>query len=258
MKSIILIESKTARQEYIGKASILNTIKPPVPVLTTDGRSTIKQVAEWYGVGEETVKKILQRNRVEFSIDGIKIITAKEYKNLEFIGGQSAPLKIPRNSITLLPKQAILRIGMLLTDSQRATKVRDLLIAGEKQLTYRQKTKAVREAESWKIEREASKKVRRMTTDAIKNNLPEEDKWAFKNFTNLVYLAVFGKIAKKLREERGAKTNDNLRDGFTETELSAIQNAEFVIAGLVEAGLTYHDVKKRIQKRDFWPKAKAM
>lgn len=257
MKSIILIESKTARQEYIGKASILDMIKPSVPVLTTDGRSTIKQVADWYGVGETTVKSILQRNQEEFCVDGIQVYNSKDLQKLGICETQVASVKMARK-VTLLPKQAVLRIGMLLTDSQRATKVRDLLIAGEKQLSYRQKTKTVREAESWQIEREASKKVRRMTTDAIKNNVSEEDKWAFKNFTNLVYLAVFGKIAKKIREERGAKTNDNLRDGFTETELSAIQNAEFVIAGLVEAGLTYHDVKKRIQNRDFCPKAKAV
>lgn len=256
MKSLILIESKTARQECINKTSILDMMKPPVPVLTKDGRSTIKQVAGWYDVSDDVIKKVLTRNSEEFSVDGIKIINSITLHNLDLCEGQKVPSKT--RSITLLPKQAILRIGMLLTESSVATKVRDLLIAGEHQLSFHQKTKAMREMESWQIEREAGKRIRRMTTDAIQRNVPKSDEWAYKNLTDLAYKAVFGKNAKTLRVERGAKNNDHLRDGFNETELIAVQNADFVIAGLAEAGLTYQDIKARIQNRDFWPKATAI
>jgi len=257
MNQFVLIESKTARQEYVNKTSILDMLKPPVPVLTKDNRSTIKQVAEFYKVSDEAIKKTLQRNQEEFSVDGIIIVSSKDFKRLELCEGQLVPHKMARN-VTLLPKQAILRVGMLLTESARATQVRDLLIAGERQLSYRQKTRAVREAEKWQVQREAGKIVRRMTTDAIKNNIPETDRWAFKNYTNLVYKAIFGKNAKQLKTERGAKSNDSLRDGFTEVELEAILRAEFFVAGLTNAGLTYHEIKNRIQKRDFWPTAKAI
>ena len=248
MNQIILIESKAARQEYMSKTSILDMMKPPVPVLTKDGRSTINQISEWYGVTKNAIDIILNRNKNEFSVDGIEVISAKKYKNMEFIECQTDTLKLPRNSITLLPKQAILRIGMLLTESPKATQVRDLLIAGEQQLSYRKKTRAIREAEKWQAQREGGKIVRRMTMDAIKSNIPETDKWAFKNFTNLAYKSVFGKNAKQLKVERGAKDNDKLRDGLTEIELELTQRAEFVVAGLVVAGLGYREVKKRIQE----------
>lgn len=260
MNQLIFIESKTARQEQICKTSILDMMKPPVPMLTKDGRSTIKLVTGWYEVNEATIKSILQRNEEEFSVDGIEVIRGKAIKALEIIECQDA--SNPRGqmqdasnlkyspSITLLPKQAILRIGMLLTESQRATQVRDLLIAGEKQLSYRKKTKAMREAEKWQAQREGGKIVRRMTMDAIKANIPPTDNWAFKNYTNLTYKSVFGKNAKQLKVERGAKDNDVLRDGFTEAELELTQRAEFMVAGLVVAGLGYHDVKNRIQELD--------
>ncbi len=255
MKSTILIESKTARQEYISKASILDLMKPAVPVLTKDGHSTIKQVAGWYRVSADTVKKILSRNKEEFSVDNIKTISRTDIQKIDFCEGQNVPSKV--RVMTLLPKQAILRIGMLLTESSVATKVRDLLIAGEQQLSFQQKTRTMRQAEKWQIEREASKKIRHMTTDAIKGSDPS-NKWVYKNYTNLIYKTIFGKDAKQLKGERGAKSNDNLRDGFTGEELIAIQSAEFTVAGLVEAGLTYHEIKVRIQNRDFFPKATAI
>jgi len=228
----------------------------PVPVLTKDGRSTNKQVAGFYEVHLDAIKSILRRNKEEFSVDGIAVIPARDYKKLEFIEGQLDTLKLPRNSITLLPKQAILRIGMLLTESKLATKLRDILVKGEQEMTYKQKTRAVREAEKWEAQREAGKLVRKSFADIIQLYIPESPgkKWKYKQFTELIYKNLFGQVAKALHLSRGASDNDSLRDGFSADELKAVERAETSVSGLIMSGDSYKVIKEKIKFVNFWIK----
>ncbi|OPX87001.1 MAG: hypothetical protein A4E53_02656 [Pelotomaculum sp. PtaB.Bin104] len=252
----ILVESKTARQQMIQKISVLDMLGKPVPVLTKDGRSTIKQIAEFYEVHLDAIVSILRRNKDEFSVDGITVISAKEYKKLDIIDCQVDSLKLPRNSITLLPKQAILRIGMLLTESKLATKLRDTLVKGEQEMTYKQKTRAIREAEKWEAQREAGKMVRKSFADTIELYIPESPnkKWKYKQFTDLIYKNLFGQVAKELRLSRGASDNDSLRDGFSVDELNAVGRAETFVSGLIMSGDSYDTIKTKIKFVNFWAK----
>lgn len=255
MKSQILVESKTARQQMLRKVSVLDMLGKPVPMLTNDGRSTIKQTAEWFEVPENTINSIIKRNREEFSVDGIEVLPARKVKTLILSDVHSVPHK-KAATLTLLPKQAILRIGMMLTESKMATKLRDILFKGEQELTYHQKTRAVREAEKWEAQREAAKIVRRVLTDAIDHFIAESPhkKWKYKHFTDLAYKGVFGQSTKGLRLSRGAADIDSLRDGLTVDELKALERAEMFIAGQIMAGDSYESIKSKIRNIDFWLK----
>jgi len=45
-------------------------------------RSTIKQAADYYGVNEKTVKRILTKNKAEFAEDGIQIVSSIDVRKL--------------------------------------------------------------------------------------------------------------------------------------------------------------------------------
>lgn len=238
MKDLILVESKTARQQMIGKCSVLDKVKV-LPYLTKDMRSTIKQVAEYYDVNEKTIKRIMAKNKTEFSEDGIKIVNNSEASGL-FVGDMDVPSKTRR--LTLLPKRATLRIGMLLTESPVASLVRNYLLNLEEISSTEQK--------EWSLERELSKAKRRTMTDAIRDYIADSPNkhWKYKHFTDLVYKKALGASAKELRFERCAKDNDLLRDKLSRHELEAIEKAEVFVAGMVMAGYTYDEIKTKINR----------
>jgi len=85
--------------------------------------------------------------------------------------------------------------------------------------------------QEWLKARAKGKVTRRRLTDAIKewcesNNCPEKLQPYIIYCSDQINQKVFGKKAKELREEHGVKTNDLLRDKFTDDELTLIDRIE--------------------------------
>lgn len=238
MKDLILVESKTARQQVIGQCNVLDKVKA-LPYLTRDVRSTIKQAADYYEVNEKTIKRILAKKKEEFSEDGIEIVSSDALKNLKVRDMDVLDLKYsPR--LTLLTKRAILRIGMLLTGSEVAKSVRNYLLNLEEVSTLQQR--------EWSLQRELGKLRRRTMTDAIRKYIPDSPnkQWRYRHFTDLAYQMALGRTAKELRIERCAKNNDQLRDKLAKQELADVENAETAIAGLLRFGFSYEEIKAKL------------
>ena len=107
---------------------------------------TIRQVADYYEVDVDTIKRCCQRNRTEIEGDGVVNKTPKIFKeilkgttcsvkNFEQKNGKLAiqiddntRLEIPNRGIKCFSKRAVLRIGMLLRDSKIAQEVRTQLL----------------------------------------------------------------------------------------------------------------------------------
>ncbi|KJR97996.1 MAG: hypothetical protein VR68_11910 [Peptococcaceae bacterium BRH_c4a] len=248
MKDLILVESKTARQQMIGRCSILDKIKV-LPYLTKDARSTIQQAAAYYEVSEKTIDTVLKRNQEEFKEDGIKVVSGQELKtilcDLHDEGSKSSKTR----KLTLLPKRAVLRLGMLLTESEVAKTVRNYLLNLEEVAEPDQK--------EWSLQRELSKAKRRTVTDAIRDYIEESPnkRWQYKHFTDLVYRKIFGKSAKELRLEMCVRDNDQLRDNLTAQELEVLEKAEVFIAGMIMAGYQYAEIKAKIDYLKLSPAA---
>ena len=234
MKDLILVESRTARQQKIGNCSVLDKVKI-LPYLSTDMRSTIQQVATYYEVPEVTVRQILSRNKEEFMEDGIEVLKRRDFKKLSLLQDVTDFGKTP--SLALLPKRAVLRVGMLLRESEIARLVRSYLLNLEEVATKEQK--------EWSLQREIGKLKRSILADAIRDYIPNSPYkvFAYPNFTKLIYKKVFGKTAKELRVERGCKNNDALRDTFTAEELKAVESLEMRVSAHLEIGRNYHEIK---------------
>ncbi len=129
---LVFLESRTARQdrlEDLDDNRALETINKAKALVMAmwqgTGIATTEQMAKYYEVSEETVKKVYQRNNEEFSSDGVKVRRGNELKDV----GDSLSLSgTRRTSLMTWPPRAALRLGMLLRDSLVAQKVRTILL----------------------------------------------------------------------------------------------------------------------------------
>lgn len=95
------------------------------------------------------------------------------------------------------------------------------------------------------IERQISIRLRKDMTDAIKEVIPEttHKKFAYSNYTNLVYKIIFGKSAKEIKLEKGLSKNDNIRDYLPKEELMKVEMIENLVKTYLYAGLEYEQIK---------------
>ena len=88
---------------------------------------TEKLVAEFYGVNEYTIKHIGDRHKYELEKYGYKLYRKSEIEKIQKsqLGGLE---NIPNRGLRLYPIQAVIIIGMMLTDSPIAEKLRSDII----------------------------------------------------------------------------------------------------------------------------------
>lgn len=245
-KELIYTESKTLRNDTLNNISydFLDKMKV-IPYLTDDMIITVQQAANYYECSMDTIKTLIKRNRDEFEGDGMVVLKGQELKKFkEELGvGSNEPSISYASSLTILTKRSLLRIGMLMTSNLLATKIRNYL------LNIEEKTEIDRK--SWAIQREVGIIERKRMTSAISKYIPENKnkKFAYPNYTNMVYKTIFGCDAKSLRLQRNVKTNDALRDNFTESELKKVEEVETIVTGLISMDFTYKQIEEMLKQR---------
>lgn len=97
--------------------------------------------------------------------------------------------------------------------------------------------------------RARSKQQRRTFTDAIKESGENERMHGhgYKNLTDLAYRQVLGVSAKKAKELLNVPARDELRDYLTAEALKSVIVVEHIAAALLDAGLTYAEIKGRLE-----------
>lgn len=245
-KSMKYVESKSIRNDTLDNVSydFLDKIKV-VPYLTNDMVLSTNQIANYYECGLEAVKTIIKRNREEFESDGMVVLKGQDLKDFkEKIGEvQTEPTLNYASSLTILPKRSLLRVGMILTNNALSTKIRNYLLNIEENTEIDRK--------SWAIQREVGIVERKRMTSAISRYIPDSKnkKFAYPNYTNMIYKIIFGCDAKALRVERNVKTNDALRDSFTESELKKVEEVETIVTGLISMDFTYKQIEQMLNER---------
>lgn len=94
-------------------------------------------------------------------------------------------------------------------------------------------------------EREKGIAVRQALTKALQQSNENERMHghAYSTYTNLIYKSIFGKDAKRLREEYGISKKEELRNCFSTEELQQVKKAEMLVSSLVEYGWGYDEIK---------------
>ena len=137
----------------------------------------------------------------------------------------------------------MLRIGMLLTTSDVAKKVRSYLLNLDEIATKEQR--------EWAIQREVGKVDRKRMCTAISNYVPNSKNkiFAYPNYTNMIYKILFGKTAKELKQEKNISTNELLRDSFNKDELKLIDEFETIVTALLSLGFNYDYIQTQLKKK---------
>lgn len=106
------------------------------------------------------------------------------------------------------------------------------------------------ERQQWQIERDKGVVIRHILTDTIKMKISESPnkRFAYPNYTNLIYRTLFGKNAKELEQEYGVKAKENIRDFFTGEDLAKVQSAEMLVSSLINCGWGYEQIKNFVQE----------
>lgn len=248
-REVVLTESKTMRNEFTQEEyfDVLDKIKA-IPYLTKDMVVSVEQVANYYEVSKKAIGTVISRNRDELESDGIITLKGDNLKELRcdiclLHGEGNKIISNKAQSLTIVTKRAMLRIGMLLTTSTIAKQVRTHLLDCEEEVSQ--------DRQKWIAQREAGKIDRKRMTTAIANYIPESKnkRFAYPNYTNMIYKVVFNKDAKTMREERGYSKNELLRDSFTGDELRIIDECETIVTALVTLGFGYDYIKQQLENK---------
>lgn len=139
-----LIEgTKADRDKYIKKVEVLDKVKELV--LLPDGEHmTTHMVADFYEVELKTVQMAMLRHKEEFESDGVEVIKKDKLKMYKETYLPSLDYVKYARQLSLLPKRAVLRVGMILTQSPVADKIRDYLLNIEENSSKKEKNEALR------------------------------------------------------------------------------------------------------------------
>jgi phage antirepressor YoqD-like protein len=123
---LALTESRTLRDEHMGRTEALDAVKS-LTMLPGDTYLTVDMVATYYEVPVDAVESHIRRDRDELVGDGLEVLTGSRLSAFKTESGYTSRA----GSLTLIPRRAILRLGMLLRDSRIAQQVRTYLLDSE-------------------------------------------------------------------------------------------------------------------------------
>lgn len=186
--------------------------------------------ANYYDDSVEIIITIVKRNRNEFNdYEELRVIKGKALSDFKPLVHDEPSLS-GVNSLQLLNRRWLLRLGMLLTESEVANSVRNYLLNVEEV--------SDKEQRRWAVEREIGKRERRQLTDAIQDFFLGTTTSGFEYalFTNLVYDTLFSLTAKQLKFLYDLDKNEPLRDSLTTDDLRKIVKVEKTISLLLLLG----------------------
>ncbi|MFJ1787581.1 hypothetical protein ACIOML_25155 [Streptomyces anulatus] len=139
---VALLESRALRVEQMGRVDVLDKVKGLV--MLPDGiHVRTEDVARYFEVSTEAVKKVTQRHRAEVEENGLILLRGSELRLFhrdmlslwKGAGVESYPQAATQ--LTLYTRRTVLNVAMLLRDSDIARCVRTYLLDAEEALRTR-------------------------------------------------------------------------------------------------------------------------
>ncbi|MEV0887057.1 hypothetical protein AB0J03_24910 [Streptomyces microflavus] len=136
---VALLESRALRVEQMGRVDILDKVKSLV--MLPDGiHVRTEDVARYFEVSTEVVRKVIQRHREEVTENGLKLLRGSELQVFHrdmlslWRGGKEESYPQAATQLTLYTRRTVLNVAMLLRDSDIARCVRTYLLDAEEPL----------------------------------------------------------------------------------------------------------------------------
>ncbi|MEU9058229.1 hypothetical protein AB0D13_04820 [Streptomyces sp. NPDC048430] len=136
---VALLESQALRVEQMRRVEVLDKVKSLV--MLPDGiHLRTEEVARYFEVSTEVVKKLTQRHRAEVEENGLRLLRGDElrifHRDIVSLWGAEAAESYPQaaTQLTLYTRRTVLNVAMLLRDSDIARSVRTHLLDAEEDL----------------------------------------------------------------------------------------------------------------------------
>ena len=108
-----------------------------------------------------------------------------------------------------------------------------------------------KERAQWEIERAKGVMIRHILTDTIKMKIADSPnkRFAYPNYTKLIYKTIFSKTIDDLKTELGVKAKESVRDYLTAEQIKEIESLEMLISSLINVGMGYDEIKEFVITR---------
>ena len=117
--------TRADRDRYGNRTDVLDRVKA-LRLLPDGLHLTTDLVANYYEVGTDVITKLAQRHRDELEANGYRLLTGQELVDMKSTSGLAS--RAPQ--LAVFDRRALVRVGLLLRDSDVARRVRDAVQDG--------------------------------------------------------------------------------------------------------------------------------
>ena len=193
-------------------------------------RFTKKMVADFYEVEERTIERYLEKHSDELAANGYVLCKGKHLKELKLQFAPVINVGSKTTQLGLFNFRSFLDMGMLLTESEKAKKVRSLILDFVI-TTINEKTgggtKYINRRDVHYLPAAITEEnYRKNLTSAINQYVDGHPTYKYPQITDFIYNAVFKENAKEYREVLKLDSKDNVRHTLYSEVLLVISSFE--------------------------------
>ncbi|CAH8189121.1 DNA-binding protein [Vibrio aestuarianus] len=199
---------------------------------------TKQQVMELFEISERTIERYLSSHADELKNNGYQILRGSKLREFKALGyGADIDDGTKTSVLGVFSFRAILNLGMLLTDSERAKELRsrvlDIVIdvLAERAGGH---TKFINQRDQdYLMAAFQEENYRKQFTDAL-DKYVDGNKWKYSRFTNLIYQSIFHENAAEYKKILKLAEKDKIRETMYSEMLTLIASFESGIAHELE------------------------
>lgn len=193
-------------------------------------RFTKKMVADFYEVEERTIERYLEKHSDELAANGYVLCKGKHLKELKLQFAPVINVGSKTTQLGLFNFRSFLDMGMLLTESEKAKKVRSLILDFVI-TTINEKTgggtKYINRRDVHYLPAAITEEnYRKNLTSAVNQYVDGHPTYKYPQITDFIYKAVFKENAKEYREVLKLDSKDNVRHTLYSEVLLVISSFE--------------------------------
>ena len=224
------------------------TDKTPIEValkMDKDGFVSGKNLYEYLRLDKSNYSKWCKANIVENPF---------AEKNIDYTSFVLSDERNPKPTTEYKLTASFAKKLSMMSKTERGEAARNYFIGCEQTLK-----RVAEEQIKWQQERAKGVIIRHVLTDTIKMRIADSPhkRFAYPNYTKLIYKTIFGKSLDELKADFGVKPKESIREYMTADQLQEVESLEMLISGLINIGKSYQEIKGFLEVNYHNPKLAA-
>lgn len=215
---------------------------------------TREMTANFFQVDIRTISRYIEQNSEELTRNGYQVLRGKQLKsfmNAAKISGKDINVPTKTTVLGVFDFRAFLNMAMLLSESEPAKALRQLMLDVVIDLINRKTgggTKYINQRDKdFVFSSLQEDNYRRHFTDALKVCV-EEDRYKYAHFTDMIYVSIFRERAKEYKKILDLKAKNKVRDTFYSEILDIIAAYESGLADGIQK--KYEELGRRLSRNE--------